>query len=95
MEIKLPIDIWWKIIIINWKDKYLYHGMNNPMISKQIFKDINIFGKNITTDIFIFRKLCKTTKRMVEKYTTRYKSKIILNSYMIVFNYSNNYIGDC
>ena len=89
MEIQLPVDIWWKIITINWKDKHLYHNKNHPMMSNQLFKNMNICGKEITTDLFIFRKLCKTTKRMVEKYTKRYKSQIIFNSYMIVFNYSN------
>ncbi len=68
MEIKLPVDIWWKIIIMNWDKEDLWHNKNNPMISKQLFKNMNIFGRNITTDLFIFRKLCKTTKRMVEKY---------------------------
>lgn len=60
------------------------------MESKPLCKYINCVGKNITSDLFIFRKLCKITKYAVEKYTKRYQSDIRPHCYMIVFEYGNS-----
>ena len=93
MADKLPLDIWWKIITYLWSDRkdfhdfHDYHGVSYPFISLDKYK--KTFGKSLTSDLFLFRRLFKKTKRAVDKYTYRYKSKITSN-YHIVFKYSKN-----
>ena len=86
---KLPVDIWWKIITMILNPEYKNYDKNNPMESKALCKYIDSVGKHITSDLFIFRRLCKTTKHVVEKYTKRYKSDLF-HGYMIVFRYGNS-----
>lgn len=86
---KLPVDVWWKIITLNWDTSWENHDKNNPMISKHFYHNIYKIGKSITSDLLIFRKICKTTKHVVEKYTKRYKSDFGPN-YRIVFKYGKS-----
>ncbi len=88
-KMDLPVDIWWKIFQHLWSGKDFNlntYGKNNPYVSKDIAKYKKTIGISITADLFMFRRLCKTTKRMVEKYTKRYQSHLTKN-YMIAFRY--------
>ena len=94
----LPVDIWWKILTYIWdEDKSPYstfnhmkHDSSYPFPSSVISRYRTKVGLSVSSDLLIFRRLCKTTKKMVEKYTTRYKSVITRVNYMIIFKYSNS-----
>lgn len=86
---EFPADIWWKIInyVIGNND---HLNRENYFVSNNIFKNINIFGKSKTTDLFLFRRLCKSSKKSIDKYTERKYSKI-KKEYHIIFKYNPLY----
>jgi len=77
---QLPVDIWWIILKKFWEDVssykfYPYKHRNNanafPSLSVSSSEKI-CMGDWITLDLFVMRSLCKTTKKMVDKYSKRY-----------------------
>jgi len=73
----LPVDIWWIILKMVWKDNIYgfqpreHKDITNPFPSK-IPNYTKKFGDWVTNDLYIMRTLCKTTKKMVDKYSKRY-----------------------
>jgi hypothetical protein len=84
---QLPVDIWWIILKIVWKDKDFnpkdYNHPETPYKSSYTCKFYKTIGTSVTSDLFIMRRLCKTTKRMVDKYTIRRRSKYSQRHYLI------------
>lgn len=76
---KLPVDIWWIIMKMVWRGKWdlsKYTNYQNAYESYNTFKYLKDQGIGttpvMTYDLFQMRMLCKTTKRMVDKYSKRY-----------------------
>lgn len=87
---KLPVDVWWLILKKLWEDYpnfniQRYSHPETPFTSSNVCKNMRIMGKHVTSDLFIMRRLCKTTKRMVDKYTKRHLS--LSRRYLINFRY--------
>jgi hypothetical protein len=74
---QLPVDIWWIILKMVWKlcydpdfDLGNHNSYENSRLSYLNYE--NKFGSGITSDLYLMRCLCKTTKRMIDKYSRRY-----------------------
>jgi len=74
---QLPVDIWWIILKTFWKlyydpdfDPGIHNSYENGRLS--YLNCENKFGSGITSDLYLMRCLCKTTKRMIDKYSRRY-----------------------
>ena len=82
----LPRDVWWKIFRYLWEDKNVQQfTRENPMVSQDLKS--NKLGKGFTSDLFVLRRTCRLWRRVVEKYTKRYRSRLTRN-YHLVLNYS-------
>lgn len=84
----LPVDIWWLILKKFWSEKFgldtrMYNNLLNPFIS--LDTDASRMGMFVSSDLFIMRRLCKTTYKMIKKYTRRDLDK---NHWLITFPYS-------
>lgn len=88
---KLPKDIVWKIFTYLWENRFNYsvHDKSNPFVCKLTASFGLRFGKSVSSDLKLFRRICKHTKHTINKNTTRYKSKLTQN-YHLIFLYSNS-----
>ena len=84
----LPSDVLWIIMeyVFPIYTSTKVYG-RHPHAVTNIRKNITTFGRSsVMSDLFLFRRVSKQFKRVVEKKTTRYKSKIdTLNPYRLVF----------
>ena len=67
---QLPVDIWWIIMKKMWKLNYdpdfnlrIHNSYENGRLSYLNYEEK--FGRGITSDLYLMRCLCKTTKRMI------------------------------
>jgi hypothetical protein len=66
---QLPIDIWWKIMKIVWKDYRLftlvlrYKKQKCPILSTMHLNIEHIGYGFLSNDLYMMRTLCKTTKK--------------------------------
>jgi len=83
---KLSKDIWWVIIKKYIHMNYLIELQNvnrdNYMTCSPLFKNGKQFGQYLSSDLCLFRVLCKMSKRIIEKNSvlrySSYKRRYIL-----------------
>jgi hypothetical protein len=95
---QLPVDIWWIILKMVWKsishhrtNLKDYNGKSKFAYRSILFGRGEKLGFGITNDLYMMRTLCKTTKKMVDKYSTRYVDGYEgeNRSYYLIFPYEN------
>jgi hypothetical protein len=75
---QLPVDIWWIILKKFWKSYCLVsfnpgnHKNYENAKRSYLYEDVTVMGTGITNDLYLMRTLCKTTKKMADKYSNRY-----------------------
>jgi hypothetical protein len=74
---QLPVDIWWIILKKFWENNGSYECIprkynKGGIIFRSVLYDAKVIGAWVTSDLFLMRNVCKTTKKMVDKYSRRY-----------------------